>query len=138
MLLKVSHVFQATPVVTQIINEGRSLPTKGAYRMARLYAKLKPEYDIILARRNAMIEAYGHKEMLTAKDMTTGEDVQTEAENFSVPLDRMPEFTAAWNEVAAEEIEVDVQPIPLAQLDNGGASAISAGELVVLDTLVTE
>ena len=138
MLLKVSHVFQATPVVTQIINTNRQMPQKASYRLARLYAKLKPEYDIILARRNAMIEAYGHKEMLTAKDMTTGEDVQTEAENFSVPLDRMPEFTAAWNEVAAEEIEVDVQPIPLAQLDNGGASAISAGELVVLDTLVTE
>lgn len=139
MILKVGHVFQATPVITTIINQDRRLPQKGSYRLARLYAKLKPEYDLILARRNSMIEAYAHKEMLTAKDMATGEDVQTEAQNFSVPLDKMPEFNAAWAEVANEEIEVTVEPIPLDQLDNGGGvGVISAGELFILDDLIRE
>lgn len=138
MLLKLGHVFQAAPLITTIINQNRPLPQKGAYRLARLYAKLKPEYDLIEARRNAMIGAYQHKEMLTATDVETGQDVQTEAEHFSVPMDKMPEFTAAWAEVANEEIEVDVQPVPLSQIDNGGMAAITAGELIVLDDLVTE
>lgn len=138
MILKLGHVFQAAPLITTIINQNRPLPQKGAYRLARLYAKLKPEYDLIEARRNAMIGAYGHKEMLTATDVETGQDVQTEAENFSVPMDKMPEFNAAWAEVANEEIEVDVQPVPLAQIDNGGMAAITAGELILLDDLVCE
>jgi hypothetical protein len=33
---------------------------------------------------------------------------------WQVPADKMPEFTAAWKAVGDEEIEVDVQPIPLA------------------------
>lgn len=140
MLLKVGHVFQAAPVITQIINSNRPLPSKGAYRFSRLYAKLKPEYDLIAARRNSMIEAYGHKEILTAKDVETGEDVQTEAQNFSVPMEKMPEFNAAWAEVANEEIEVAVEPIPLSHLSAGEdiPSAITAGEFVVLDGLVKE
>lgn len=140
MLLKVGHVFQAAETITAIINANRPLPQKASYRFARLYAKLKPEYDLILGRRNSMIEAYGHKEMLTAKDVETGEDVQTEAQNFSVPLDKMPEFSAAWAEVCAEEIEVAVEPIPLSQLSiaDDAVGLISAGELIVLDDLVSE
>lgn len=132
MLLKIGHVFQAAETVTAIINSNRPLPGKGAYRLSRLYGKLKTEYDLIVARRNSMIATYGHKEMLTAKDMATGEDVQTEAQNFSVPMDRMTEFTAAWAEVCAEEIEVSVEPIPLSQLGD----VITAGEYVVLGDLV--
>lgn len=134
MLLKIGHIFQATPLITTIINEGRPLPGKGAYRLSRLYAKLKPEADLITARRDTMITLYQHKEMLTAKDAETGEDVQTEAQNFSVPMEKMPEFLAAWAEVANEAIEVDVQQVPLSQLGD----AITAGEFVVLDDLVKE
>lgn len=142
MLLKVGHVFQAAPVITQIINENRPLPQKGAYRIARLYAKLKPEYDLIVTRRNTMIEAYGHKEMVAGPDVEEGtratDEQLVQAPNFSVPLDKMPEFLAAWAEVANEEIEVAVEQIPLAQLSLGDdkPSVISAAELLVLDDLV--
>ena len=139
MKLKIGHVFAAAETVTRIINENRSLPQKGSYRLARLYSKLKPEYDLIVARRNAMIEAYGHKEMWPAiptpnEIMVVGaEPLMVEAPNFSVPMDKMPEFSKAWAEVTAEEIEVAVEPIPLDQLDN-----ISAAELIVLDDLVRD
>lgn len=141
MKLTVGHVYQATELVTAIINQGRPMPQKGQYRIARLYAKLKPEYDLIVGRRNAMIEAYGHHEMvdppMTAED-PLGQGEKVPAPNFSVPADRMPEFTKAWAEVAAEEIEVAVDSIPLAQLDSGGpAGTITAGELIVLDDLVS-
>lgn len=137
MLLKVGHVFQAAPVITAIINSNRPLPQKGAYRMARLYAKLKPEYDLIVAHRNKMIEEYGHKEMVAGPDVKEGElatdDQLVPADNFSVPMDKMLEFTAAWAEACAAEIEVAVEAIPLDQLDH-----ITAGELVILDDLVKE
>ena len=145
MKLKIGHVFQATEVITTVINQNRPLPQKGAYRVARLYAKLKPEYDLIVGRRNAMIEAYGHKELVpgpVGEPLTPGAEGQPtmgEAPNFSVPTDKMPEFLAAWAEVANEEIEVAVEPIPLAQLDSGGAAGtITAAELIVLDDLVAE
>lgn len=138
MKLTVGHVYQATEMVTKIINENRPLSQKGAYRFARLYSKLKPEYDTIAARRNAMIEAYGHHEMVTAKNMETGEDVQTEAQAFSVPMNLMPEFIKAWAEVAGEEIDVDVEPIPLDQISapHSDVAVVSAGELIILDELV--
>lgn len=141
MKLKIGHVFAAAETVTRIINEARPLPQKGSYRLARLYAKLKPEYDLIVSRRNAMIEAYGHKERVHQVGANgepvvfdgNGTALMVEAPNFSVPMDKMPEFSKAWAEVAAEEIEVAVEPIPLDQLDN-----ISAAELIVLDDLVRE
>ena len=140
MLLKIGHIYQATPVLDRIISEKRPLPQKGSYRIARLYGKLKPEYDLIYKRRDAMIEAYQHKEMLSAKDVETGEVVLTEAENFSVPADKVTEFYAAWAEVANEEIEVAVEPVPLAMLSKSDSEdgAITALELLALDDLVTE
>ena len=135
MKLKLGHILQATEVVVSIINANRPLPQKGAYRIARLYAKLKPEYDLIAARRNSMIEAYAYKAMIPAGDEAGQEEV--EAPNFSVPPDKMAEFTKAWADIAAEEIEVAVEPIPLDQLGDG-SSGITAAELVMLDELVRE
>lgn len=134
MKLKIGHVFQAAETVTAIINANRPLPSKGAYRLARLYAKLKPEFDLIAQRRNAMIEAYGYKAPLPV-DVEGG--TVTLAENFSVPPDKLAEFMKAWAEIANEEIEVAVEPIPLDQLDNGsGSSGVTAAEFIVLDDLV--
>ena len=137
MKLKIGHVYQAAEMIAAIINDNRSMPQKGSYRLARLFAKLKPEYDLIAARRNAMIEAYDYKELID--DPNPQNVALIEAPNFSVPLDKMPEFTKAWAEVANEEIDVDVAPIPLAYLDRGdGSSVITAAELIILDDLVTE
>lgn len=137
MKLKIGHVFEAAETVTTIINEKRPLPQKGAYRLARLYAKLKPEYDLIAARRNAMIEAYDYKPPHSIQ--IEGEPERL-ADNFSVPVEKLEHWKKAWTEVANEEIEVDVQPVRLEYLcaPDGGVGAITAAELIVLDDLVTE
>lgn len=124
MKLTAQQVFDATLVVAQIIRENRPMPQKGLYRLARLHAKLAPEFKPISERRDAMIEAYEHRE--------------EGADTFSVPLDKMPEFNAAWAEIAGDEIEVDVQPVPLDYLDGGGVGVITAAELVTLGDLVRE
>lgn len=125
MKLKVQHVFEATLVVARIINENRPMPQRGKFRLARLHAKLLPEFTTIAARRDEMITAYDH----------LGETLQP-----TVPDDKLSEFAAAWTEIGDEEIEVDVEPVPLGCLDLGDAAdgAIQANELVTLGDLVTE
>lgn len=126
MKLKAQTVYNATLIVAGIIREKRPLPTKGSYRLARLHAKLSPEFDVLNRKRDAMIRTIG---------------VQDEdGINYTVPDEKMPEFTADWAEIAEEEIEVDVEPIPLSQLDLGPnvASSITAGELLELGDLVAD
>lgn len=140
MELTIGRVYTATEMVMTIINESRLLPQKGSYRLARMYTKLKPEYDLIVLRRNEMIEAYDYKKIApseTERD-DDGNPVMTPAANFSVPVDKMAEFSKAWSEVTLEKIDVDVQAIPLNQLDAGGVGMISALELVALGDLVIE
>jgi hypothetical protein len=136
MKLKVGHVFEAMFVLTKIVNENRPLPQKGTYRLARMHAKLTPEFQTISARRDALITAYDYKAPLNDSD----NGMSFLSDQFSVPPDKMPEFLAAWKDLAAEEIEVDVEPVPLAQLDLGDAVAgcIQASELITLGELVRE
>lgn len=145
MKLKVQHVFDATLVVAQIIRENRPMPQKGKYRLARLHAKLLPEFTTAAARRDEIITAYDHHEMMPGEPgLYTASDppqrVMISAPQFSVPPDKLPEFNAAWAEIAGEEIEVDVEPVPLGCLDLGDNAdgAIQAAELVTLGDLVTE
>ena len=137
MMLKIGHIYQATETLWGIIDNKRALPGKGAYGISRLYAKLKPEYDLIAKRRDAMIEAYDHHEMVNppmTKEDPLGQGEKVPSPNFSVPPDKVAEYRAAWAEVAAEEIEVDVQPLSLSHLGD----VITAGEFVALDDLVKE
>lgn len=130
MKLTVQQVFDATHVITRIVQSGRPLPTKGAYRLARMHAKLLPEFNLIAERRDKMITAYGYKQ----------EPVDTDGPEpgFSVPPDKVAEFNAGWGEMAREVIEVEVEPIPLQQLDLGGASSITGAEFATLGDLVTD
>ena len=126
MKLKVQQVFDACLVLSEIIRDKRPTPQKGAYRLARLHAKLLPEFTTIATKRDELITAFGHKE--------------PGADSFSVPTDKMAAFLDDWKKVAEEEIEVDIEPIPLAQLDFGDNSpgTINASELVTLGPLVAE
>ncbi len=142
MKLKAQHVLDATVVVAQIIRENRPLPQKGKYRLARLHAKLLPEFNTLNAQRDAMISAYGWQQPLDSNWDSSRPDVGTPAlsPNFSVPPDKLPEFNAAWKEIGDQEIDIEVEPVPLAHLelaDNVDGS-ITGHELVLLGDLVTE
>lgn len=140
MKLKVQNVMDAMLILTRIINEQRAMPQKGKYRVARMHAKLLPEFKIIDARRDEMIQAYNTPQTKTEKNPETGEVTITPADGWQVPADKMPEFTAAWKQIGDEEIDVDVQPIPLAQLSLGDSTdgAIEASELITLGDLVSD
>lgn len=135
MKLKAQDLYNAVLILSAIMRERRAMPFKGSYRIARMHALLKPEWDVLNKKRDELIEAYNHKAEIKDKDGT----VLMLAEQFSVPNDKLPEFNAAWKEIGDMEIEVaNLEPIPVAQLDLGEhvPSAIHAGELLDLGNLV--
>ena len=123
MKLKVSALFSAYLVLTAIINEKRELPSIGQYRVARMHDKLESEFNVASASRDELITKFG-----TEKDGA-----------FSIypPDAGWKEFAEAWDKVAAEEIEIEVQPIPLSSLGNS-SNGVTAYEFKVLGDLVSE
>lgn len=129
MKLTAERVWAALPVIDKIIGEKRPLTIKGAYRIARLFAKLEPEFRVLEHRRNAMIAAYGFK----APPAEGGEPVLT------VPADKEAEFHANWAATVKDEIEADVAPIPLSLLGPADAdSPITAAEMLALGDLLID
>jgi hypothetical protein len=122
MKMTVQQVFNAHQTLTAIA--GRPLPQKGAYRLARMHDQLKVEFDRIAPKYDALLFKYA----------TPVPDTEPQRYAFT------PAFNEAWGELAGEEIEVAVEPIPLALLDLGDsvAGAITAAELISLGELVTD
>ena len=141
MKLTLQRVFEATQALAAIINENRPLPSKGKYRVARMHAKLFPEFTTLNDRRTAMIMAYGHKQAVLHGKVVTEPDDLTHAGivmQDAVPDDKMPEFLAAWADLAKEEIEVNVEPIPIYQLCiDGQEGVVTFAEFAALGELVT-
>lgn len=126
MKLTAQQIRDVTLVVSQIIREQRSMPQRGKFRLARLHAKLLPEFNVIDAQRDSLVKEHG-------------DPVEGDISRWEVSAEHMPEFNAAWKTIADEEIEVDVQPIHLSDLDCGTANGgIEANELIVLGDLITE
>lgn len=146
MKLKVQHVMDATLVISKIIRDARAMPQKGKYRLARMHAKLLPEFLTINERRDAMIRAYDTRMKVPDPNYSNHLDPlnkgvpMIDGPEFTVPDDKSDEFNAAWKEIADEEIDVNVEPIPLAQLDLGASQdgSIEAGELITLGDLVKD
>ncbi len=139
MKLKVQHVMDAMLTVTNIINRQCAMPQRGKYLLARMHTKLLPEFKVLDARRDEMIKAYGEQQMREEADPETGLPVKVPVEGeWQVPADKMAEYTAAWKLVGDEEIDVDVQPLPLRALSlpDGSDGMIEAAELITLGELV--
>ncbi len=142
MKLKAQLVFDAVPVISTIIREKRPLPQKGKYRLARMHAKLLSEYNTLAERRDAMIMAYDSP-LLTfhsSEEDPIGQRAKPSGK-YTVPEEKLSEFTAAWKEIGDTEIEIaDLEPIPLDQLSlsDDANGAIEAVELITLGDLVKE
>lgn len=142
MKLTVQKVFDATQVLALIINQNRPLPTKGAYRIARMHAKLFGDFTTANNQRTAKIASYDHK-----KPTIAGLIVEATEENLAhancvmqdaVPEEKMEEFVAWWAEIASVEIDANVESIPIDQLSIGDReSSISFAEFMTLGDLVS-
>lgn len=147
MKLSIQHVMDATLVISQIIREDRKLPQKGKYRLARMHPKLNKEFATVNAQRDEMIIAYGfHPKVPNPafnQPAEEGVDVPEfiESPEYAVPADKLEEFQAKWSEFADQEIEINIEPIPLEQLCFPGDAedgSITAHEFIILGDLVKE
>lgn len=138
MKLTLQRIMDAMPVIATIINERRPLPQKGKYRLARLHTKLTGEFEMASQHINEMIKAYDCPLTNTVTLADGTEETAPVPGGFRVPDDKMPEFNAARAAFLADEIEIEVEPVPLAYLDLGDAAngSIEAYELVQLGELV--
>lgn len=154
MKLKVQHLMDSMLLISEIIRDNRPMPQKGKYRLSRMHAKFLPEFERINLARNEMIKSYDTPQMIPnpaykGKLIEVGNAELASIEpqfiksptEFMVPAEKLEEFTKKWMDFAAEEIEVDVEPIPLEQLclsDNSVDGSITAHEFSVLGDLVKE
>lgn len=142
MRLKLQHVFMATQVLWNIINEKRPLPQKGVYRVTLMHRKLSPTFETLNEQRTAKIASYGYLAWVVNGAVVSEEEAKTAAnasQQPAVPDDKMPEFVEWWRAlVEGEEVEVNVEPIPIDQLCiTGTEGSISFAEFSVLGDLVT-
>ena len=126
LTLTLKQVHEATLTLIGIINRKAPMPQKGKYRIERMYAKLKPEYDPIEARRLEMRTGY-----------LDGNSMDAEPQ---IPPEKVPDFLKAWEDFAKDTIEITVEPIPLDQLclDASTNGSIEAFEFASLGDLVAE
>lgn len=132
MRLKIHQVFNAVQALDAIIREKRRMPQLGKFRLARMHAKLLPEFVTANAQREELIRRHGN--------------VQPDGQ-FMVGPAAMRAFTAEWEPIAEAEVDVDVEPISVTSSEISLAAPgdwdehngpIEASELLLLGDLVTE
>lgn len=132
MLMKAARVWDATIALWTIMQEKRQMPQRGKFLVARMHAKLLPEFKLLNETRDSMISAYDH----TVSVPNGGPDEEgtpTFDTKIAVPEDKVPEFNEIWGKLILTEIDVDVSPISISDLDN-----IEAIEISLLGELLTE
>lgn len=145
MKLTAQNVYGATIALAAIMSQQRVMPQRGKYLIARMHAKLLPEFNVINARRDELIKAYNNPQMRLSSQVTASnplgeERMEPVPGEWQVPPEKLPEFQASWKALGDEEIEVDVQPLPLVSLSlpNGSDGSIEANELATLGELVSD
>jgi hypothetical protein len=155
--IKASTIFAALPIITQIIDERRPMPQAGKYRLARMHAKLLPEWKVLNEQRSDLIKAYDTHvkipkpiavgEVITPAEGETAQEAtqrrmgeMVDGPEYMVPDEHMPKFNADWDKIAAEEIDVNVNAIPIGMLSPANAQngSVEAYEITYLAELLVD
>lgn len=97
-----------------------SLPTRISFKIARIIKKLTPELENFHKVKNDIVKKYGE-----TKD----------GEQYTIPKENVEKAQSDVDDLLKEEIEVDIKPVLLSELE--GAS-ISPLILNSLDKIITE
>lgn len=136
MKTTVGRICDAMSALTTIGNRTTAaIPNKGRYQLARLRAKLQPEYDTIQKQRDQMIETIGVKQTVNA-----GEGQMVETGNYIIPPEKTREWSDAWAEFAKEEIDLpDIAALKYETFHAGDDRAdggLEVGELMLLGEFI--
>lgn len=129
MKLTMGQMRSAYIAVMEIAKNGRDMPDKGKYRVARLAALLKGEFEASEKARGDLIKSYGRA---------------TEDGGALVPPEKMEDYGERWIALEGDEVDVNVRAIPFSQLFAASgekeppANPVSVGELIGLGPLVED
>lgn len=130
MKLTMGQVRRAYIAVMEIAKNDRAMPDKGKYRVARLAALLKGEFEASEKARHDLIKSYGKA---------------TEDGGAMVPPEKIGDYGERWLALEAVEVDVAVRAIPLSQIfmpagekDAPAVNPVSVGELIGLGPLVED
>jgi len=106
MKIKIEQLLEKKAIFDKIL--AKELPFKLSYRLIKLASKITQEMKHINSTRDDMIKRYG---------------VAGENDSYSVPKDKINEFTKEWKSFIAESIEFSVEKIPEEALEKIELSA---------------
>lgn len=122
MRIKYSDIISANATLKKLMsNDQPAVTPLAALRLARAGRVIAAEIDAFNAAQLALL-----KELVPETD-TDG--------NRIIPPDRISEYTERINAITAEEIEVDVQPIALADFGN---AEVGLTALIGMDWLIDD
>lgn len=128
MKIKAGVLLSAYEVLVSAVSGKRdlhvNLPTKAAYRIARMIVLLEPEALVLRSKRFDVIKKHG-EENKAAKGV------------WAVLPGKAADFEREWGEIAQDEIEVTCQPIPLSAMGDG-ESYFTVAELLLLGPLMED
>lgn len=157
MKIKASTIFTALQVITEIIDQRRPMPQAGKYRLARMHAKLLPEWKVLNDQRTDLIKAYNTHvripkpievgEVIPLLDGETSDEATKrrmaetiEGPEYEVPAEHLPKFESDWAEIMAQEIDIEINAIPIGMLSPANApnGSVEAGEIVLMGELIVD
>jgi len=127
MKLTTGNVYDAHFALRAIVNTKRVLPQIAKYRLARMAKAIASEFTHLEEVRVALVKELGAP-VADDKGVETG---------WQVPTEKMEEYMKRWNEVRAQVIEVNVEPIYLFALGDD-PDGIETKEFDMLGDLVTD
>lgn len=145
--LTIDKLLTGMTTVSTILRERRPMPQRGKFAFAKMHTALMDDFNKYSAQRDELIATYGYKAMLRrpAGPGDTDEDIargyaEKEAEEFSVPQDKLKDFEEKWKILGEEEIEIDVKPISIKLFDLGTGTdgSVEGAEIIDMGNLITE
>lgn len=121
MKIKLSVLLNITPALNELLEI--KLPIKAAYRVQRLATKIGAEQTTANTMRNKLIEEFGGPAQGDKPP-----SIAPDSDNWGV-------FVEKLEALMAEEIDIDVEPIPLELL---GDVQVSAATLMRMDVFLKE
>ena len=115
MKIKVLELVNMKPSLQKLI--AQDLPIKTAFKISKIIKVLDPEYAIFEENKTKIFKKYGEEQI----DRT----IRIKPENMEV-------FTTEFNELLGIELEVNVEQIPVVELETIKLSVIDLNSLDLL------
>lgn len=126
MRVNMSEILNAMNIVRSLANT--PMKAKAAYKVARLVNAIDKEYSMFQEVRNELINKYG------VRDENDNLKID-ENNNYSIKKELINQFNTEFNELLAEEIDLNVNPLNMNDVDE---KTFTPNEMIALAPFLEE